>query len=148
MRIEPEEMVEEQRIAAQLGIEDSEVQGAFGDNQHERDGDDRSSQDLDNAGGVVGPDEERQSRPGHSWRTHAVDGYYKIQSREDGRKSRDEDRKSGFNDLGVAEGGAEGRVEGPSSIDPAGEHAMKHHGSGDGVEIPTQQVDAREGEIF
>ena len=51
-------------------------------------------------------------------------------------------------DIRVAEGRAEGRVEGPAGIDAAGQHAVQHHRAGDDVEIPAQQVDAREGEIF
>ena len=41
-----------------------------------------------------------------------------------------------------------GRVEGPAGVDAAGQHAVQHHDAADDVEIPAQQVDAREGEIL
>ena len=66
MRVKPEQVLEEQRIAAEFGIEDAEVESALGNDQHEGDGDDRRSEDLDDAGGVMRPDEQRQARPGHS----------------------------------------------------------------------------------
>ena len=55
---------------------------------------------------------------------------------------------AGFNDFGIAEGGAEGRVEGPAGIDAAGQHAVQHHDAADDVQVPAQQVDAREREIL
>ena len=42
MRVEPEQVLEQQRIAAELGIEDAEMQRAFGGDQHDGDGDDRA----------------------------------------------------------------------------------------------------------
>jgi hypothetical protein len=57
MGIEPEQVLEEQRIAAEFGIEDAEMQRAFYGDQHDGDGDDGSTENLDDAGGVVRPDE-------------------------------------------------------------------------------------------
>ena len=148
MRVEPEQVLEEERIAAELGIEDAEVERRSSGHQHDGDGDDRRAENLDDAGGVVRPDEQRQARPGHARRAHAVDGDDEIQSGEDGGESGDEDGESGFDDFGVGEGGAEGRVEGPAGIDAAGQHAVQHHDAADDVEIPAQQVDAREGKIL
>ena len=148
MGIEPEQMLEEKRIAAEFGIEDAEVQRAFGGDQHDGDGDDRRAQKLNDAGGVVRPDEQRQARPGHAGRAHAVDGDDEVQTGEDGRESGDEDRESGFDDFRVGEVGAEGRVEGPTGVDAAGQHAVQHHHAADDVEIPAQQVDAGKGEIL
>ncbi len=80
-------MLEEKRVAAARGIEDSEVQGAFQNHQHQCDRDHRRSQQLDDAGGVVRPDEERQTIPGHARSAHAVDGDHKIQPGQNGRES-------------------------------------------------------------
>ena len=77
-----------------------------------------------------------------------MNGHDEVQSGKDGGESGDEDGEPGFNDVGIAEGGAEGRVEGPAGIDAAGQHAMQHHDAADDVEIPAQQVDARECEVF
>ena len=46
-------------------IEDAEVEGALENDQQQRDGDHRSAQQHDDAGGVMGPDEQRQAGPGH-----------------------------------------------------------------------------------
>src|ERR1700731_1349133 len=94
MGIEPEQVLEQERIAAKSGIEDAEVQGSFGGDEH------------------------------------------------------DEDGESGLDDFCVAVGGAERRVEGPTGIDAAGQHAVQHHDAADDVEIPAQQVDARESQVF
>ena len=61
------------------------------DDQHEGDGDDRGSEDLDDAGGVMRPDEQRQARPGHARCAHAVNGDDEVQPGKDGRESGDED---------------------------------------------------------
>ena len=84
MGIKPKQVLEKEGIAAQLGIEDAEVQRAFGDNQHQRDGDDWCSQNLNDAGGIVCPDEEGKARPGHARCTHAMDGDDEIQSGKNG----------------------------------------------------------------
>ena len=148
MGIEPEQVLEQQRVAAARGIEDAEVQGAFEDHQHQRDRDHRRPQHLDDAGGVVRPDEQRQRDPGHARGAHAVDGDDEIQSGQDRGESRDEDGQPGLDHLGVAEGGAEGRVEGPARVHAAGQHAVQHQDAGDDVQIPAQQIDAREGQVL
>ena len=53
-------------------------------------------------------------------------GDYEIQSRQDRRESVDEYREAGFNDVGVAECGAEWRVESPTGVHAAGEDAVQH----------------------
>src|SRR5580700_11782548 len=110
------------------------MQGALCDDQEECNGYDRGPENLNDAGGVMRPDEERQARPGQSGSAHAVDGDDKVQSGEDGGESGDEDGESGFNDFRVAEGGAEGSVEGPAGIDAAGQHAVDHHDAADDVQ--------------
>ena len=148
MGIEPEQVLEEKRIATEFGIEDAEMQSAFRGHQHDGDGDDRRAQKLNDAGGVVRPDEQRQARPSHPRSTHAMDGDHEVQAGKDGRKSGDEDRESGFDDFCIGEGCAEGSVEGPTGIDAAGQHAVQHHHAADDVEIPAQQIDAGEREIL
>ena len=66
VRVEPEEVLEEDRVAAERRVEDAEVQHALGRDQQHRDRDDRRAEDHDQAGRVVRPDEERQAEPGHA----------------------------------------------------------------------------------
>ena len=80
MGVEPEQVLEQDRIAAQGWIEDSDVQAAFGRYQQNRDGDDRSSQDEDDTGGILRPHKERQSEPREAWRTHPVNRDQEIDS--------------------------------------------------------------------
>ncbi len=104
---------------------------------------------MNDAGGVVRPDEQRQARPRHARRPHAVNGHHKVQSGQDGGESGDKDGKPGFNHLGIAEGGAERRVESPTCIHAAGQDAVQHQiVPAIDVQIPTQQVDARKRQIL
>jgi len=45
-----------------VGIEDTEVQSAFRGHQHDGHGNNRRAEKLNDAGGIVRPDEERQAR--------------------------------------------------------------------------------------
>ena len=88
VRVEPEEVLEEHRIAALRRIEDAEVEDPLGRDQQQRDRDDRRAQDLDDAGGVVRPAEQRQPEPGHPGRAHRVDRHDEVQPREDRARTR------------------------------------------------------------
>ncbi len=66
--VEPEEMLEENRIAAVGRIKDAGVKDAFHDEQQKRDAEDGGGQHLDESGGVRGPEEERHAEPGHAGR--------------------------------------------------------------------------------
>ena len=76
-----------------------------------------------------------------------MDGDDEVEAGEDGREAGDEDAERGGDDVGIGELGAEWRVEGPAGIDAAGEDGVDHQQSAGDVEIPAEQVDAREGEI-
>src|SRR5258706_3893722 len=148
MGIEPEKVLEEDRIASEFGIEDAKVQSAFGRDHHEGNGEDRRAKKLNDAGSVVRPDEQWKARPHEAGRAHAMDSDDEVQAGEDGGESRDEDGESRFNNLAVGVIGAEGSVERPPGIDAAGQHAVQHHHAADDVEIPTEQVDAGESEVL
>ena len=66
VRVEPEQVLEQQRIAAQLRIEYADVESALQRHQQQRDGDDRSAQHHDESGSVVRPAEQRQAAPGQA----------------------------------------------------------------------------------
>ena len=72
VRIEPEEMLKEQRIATERGIKNADTESAF--ERHEREGDREhwGREHKNDAGGVKRPDEKRQARPGHSRSAHFV----------------------------------------------------------------------------
>ena len=80
MRIEPEEMLEEKRIAAPRGIENPQVKQALDGDERQRDGQNRRPQDKNNAGGVMRPYEQRKAEPRHAWSAHLMDGDDEVEA--------------------------------------------------------------------
>ena len=124
MRIEPEEMLKKQRIAAQRRVEDSDMKTAFHGNKEEGDCDHRRAKHLDDASGVHGPNEQGQAEPSEARSAHAVDGHNEIEAGEDGREPSDEDAGCREDDVGVGVRSTERRIESPSSVDAAHQHGV------------------------
>src|SRR5439155_25763467 len=78
--VEPAEVLDEDRVAAELGVEDADAEGALDHDEDEGDGDDGGAEDLDDAGGVVGPDEEGEAEPGECGGPHLVDGDDEVEA--------------------------------------------------------------------
>ena len=74
---------------------------ALKNDQDQGDGENRSAEHHEDAGRVVGPDEERQPEPGHAGAAHLVDGDDEVEAGEDGAESGDEDRETGGDDVGI-----------------------------------------------
>ena len=62
MRIEPEHMLEQDRVAADRRIENSDMRDTFKRQQQDRDRDDRRAEDHHEAGRVMCPNEQAASR--------------------------------------------------------------------------------------
>ena len=148
VRVEPEQVLEEHRVAAALRVEDAEAEGAFREHHHDGDGDDRRAEHLDEAGGVVRPHEERQLEPVQTGRPHAVDGDDEVQARQNRREARDEDAERRGHDVRAGRGRAVGRVERPARVDAAGDDGEQREQAADDVDVPAEQVDARERQVF
>ncbi len=73
MRVKPEQMLEQNRDRRRYSGRRCRRGHALKRQQEQRDGDDRRSEHLNQAGGVVRPDEQRQTAPGHARRAHLVD---------------------------------------------------------------------------
>ena len=101
MGIEPEQVLEQDRIAAPRRVEESDMKDSFHGHQGNGNGDYRSSQDENDRGGVVGPHEEGQPEPGHSRRPHGVNGHNEIQARQNGGEAGNEDSQRGGDDAAV-----------------------------------------------
>ena len=71
VRVEPEEVLEQHRVAAERRVEDADVQSALDDQQEQRDAEDRRREHLDERGRVERPEEQRQPEPGHARRRAA-----------------------------------------------------------------------------
>ena len=146
VRVEPEQVLEQQRVAAQLRVEDADVEEPLGPQEQDGDRDDRRPQDDDQAGGVHRPDEEGQPEPGQARRPHAVDGDDEVE--QDRREAGDEDAERRRNDVGRRCDGAERRVEGPAGIEPAADERIQREEAADDVDVPAQKVDLRKREIL
>ena len=83
VRVEPEQVLEEDRVAAAVGVEEAEVEDPLEGHEQDRDRDHRRPQDLDDRGRVVGPHEERHAEPGHARRPHLVDGDDEVEAGQD-----------------------------------------------------------------
>ena len=66
MAVEPEQMLEQQRIAAMGGIEDRQAEPSLGDHKQQRDRQHRRRQHQDEARRIERPHEKRQAKPGHA----------------------------------------------------------------------------------
>ena len=91
MRVEPEQVLEQQRVAAQSGIEHADMEQRLEHQQQQRDRQHRCGQHEDDAGGIQRPDEDRQPVPGQAGGTQAVDGDDEVQPGGNGGEAGDED---------------------------------------------------------
>ena len=82
MGVEPEEMLKQDRIAPSSGIKNADMRQPFEGQQQNRDRDYRRAQNHDQAGGVMGPDKKRQTKPGHARCAHSVNRNDKIEARQ------------------------------------------------------------------
>src|ERR1035437_540572 len=126
MRVEPEQVLEQERVAAKRGIENAKMEEALDSHEYDGDGDYRRAENHDQTGSVVGPDEERQAVPGEAGGAHAVNGNDEIESGKDGRETRDEDRQSSLNDVRVGATRAVRGIEVRAGLDTPRRHAHQH----------------------
>ncbi len=147
VRVEPEQMLEQQRIAADGGVEQPDMKQIFQHQQDQQHGQHRGRQQQDQAGGVERPQEQRQPVPGQARRPQPVDGDHEIEARRDRGKTRNEDTDRHRHQMAVAEGGRKRRIEGPAGIDPARHHAVERHQSADHEQIPAHQIEAGKGQV-
>ena len=103
MRVEPEQVLEQQRIAAQRRIEHADAESALDTHEHQRHREHRRRQHQDQAGRVHRPDEQRQAEPGHARRAHLWIVTMKLSPVENRRETRDEDAGRDREHVGGAE---------------------------------------------
>src|SRR5205807_7236738 len=116
--------------------------------KQQRNGDNRSSQNEDNADRIVRPDKQRQSQPGHSRRAHGMHSDDKIKPGENGRKTVDENSDYGRGDRGIRINTAQWRVEGPAGVQTAGCEGIQNKRSANQVNVPAQQIDLWKSQIL
>jgi hypothetical protein len=80
VRIKPEEMLKENRIAAESGIKETKMKDAFQGDERKGNGDHGSRENENYAGGIQRPDKKRQAKPSQARRAHGVDRDYKVEA--------------------------------------------------------------------
>ena len=115
VRVEPEEVLEQHRVAAERRVEDADAEDALDDQQQQRDAEHRRRQHLDQRGRVERPEEQRQPEPGHARRAQLVDRDDEVQAGEDRAEAEDERADRGRDHRGLG-GGAVRRVERPAGV--------------------------------
>ena len=144
MAVEPEHVLEKNGIAPEVWIKNADTQYAFERDKSERDCQHRRGQDEDDTGAVHRPDEQRQTKPGHSRTAHFVDGHDEIEAGEDRTEPGDEDAADREDDVGIAERAAIWGIEGPTRIDAAEDQRHQGARSTDDEKIPTGKIQPRE----
>jgi hypothetical protein len=148
VRVEPEQVLEEHRVSADRRIEKAEAEDPLGGNQHDRDGQHRSAEHLDQARGIVRPHEQRQAEPGHPRCPHPVDRHDEVEPRENAREAVDEDAECRGHDGCRGRHRAERRVERPARVETAAHHCVHGEQRADEVDVETQQVQLGKREIL
>ena len=147
VRIEPEEVLIEHRVAAQGRVEDADAHDALDDQQQQRDAQHRRGQHLDDGRGVEGPQHQRHVEPAHARGAHAVDRDDEVEAGEHRTEAQDEGSKGEDRDMRIR-GRAVGRVECPARIDAA-EHDREHADQGaDNIEMIAGEVESGQRHIL
>src|SRR5689334_13976883 len=73
MRVEPEQVLEQQRVSMDRGVENADAKESFHAKQQQVDREYRGGQHVQHTRGVERPAEYRHLVPVHSWRPQAVD---------------------------------------------------------------------------
>ena len=147
MRVEPEQMLEQQRVATQPGIEHADMEHGLEQQQQQRDRQNRRCQHEDDAGRIQRPDEYRQAIPGQARRAQAVNGDDEIQSGGDGGKTGNEDADHHRDDMALGIVAGQRRVECPAGIDAAGEQRVQRAEPAGHEQIPAHQVQLRKRQV-
>ena len=89
MGIEPEKVLEQNRVTAVTRIENANAEHSFGNQQQQGDAEHRSGEHLDDGRGIKGPEEQRHLEPAHSRRPHGIDGDQEVDAGENGAEAKD-----------------------------------------------------------
>ena len=139
MRVEPEQMLEQQRIAALRRIENADAGEAVERDEQERHREHGRRQHEDDRGRIERPQEQRQPVPGQPRRAQAMDGDDEVQSGQDRRKARDEHAGHRQHHMAVGIHRRERRVEGPAGVDAADEHGVERDAAAQHEQIPARR---------
>ena len=107
----------------------------------------RRGQHHDQAGGINGPQKQRQPRPRQPRRPHAVNRDDEVQAGQNRREAGDEHSGGGGHDVRVGVDGAERGVKRPARVDAPPNDRIQREQSAGNVDVPTGQVQPRKGDV-
>ena len=137
VRVEPEEVLEQHRVAAARRIEDPPAEGVLDEDEQQRHPEHRRREDLDDARRVDRPDEQRQPPPADPGRPHRVGRHDEVEAGEDRREPEDERAEQDGRDLRHGRRRVR-RVEGPAGVRAAVEHAPERDHRAEQVEVEAE----------
>ena len=142
MRIDPEQVLEHDRVAALGRVEHAGADHPFSEQQCHGDTDDRGGENLDPGRGVERPGEKRDAHPGHPLGAQPVDGGHEIQPGEDRREAEQKHRDCCQRDIGAGLCGV-GDIEGPAGIRraAAGKQRDDRQERAADVQIPGEEIE-------
>src|SRR4051812_41986453 len=93
MRIEPEQVLKQNRIAAEFGIKKTNAENTLNCYQCESNCQNRSRQNKDQTGCVMRPDEQRKPKPGQTGCSHGVYRNDEVEAGQYRRETGDQDSR-------------------------------------------------------
>ena len=148
VRVEPEEVLEEHRVAAHGRVEETDLEDPLDDQHQQGDAEHRGREHLDQRGGVEGPEQQRHPEPGHAGRPELVDRHHEVEAGEDRTEAEDED--TGHHRDHAAGGGGRRvrRVEGPAGVEAAVGERNHREDRTDDPEVEAAEVQPRERHVL
>ena len=147
VRVKPEEVLEQDRVAAKRRVEDADLPGTLDHQQHHRDSNNRSGQHLNQRGGINAPHEQRHVEPAHTRRAKLMHGGDEVDAGEDGREAERENghRHQAYGAVGRC---AVWRVKGPARVDGAEVDRRYRHRGARQIDIEAQQIQPGERHVL
>ena len=153
MRVEPEKMLEQNRIAAQLRVKNADGRthrgrDALDQQQQHRNRNDGRAQNLNQARRVMRPDEKRQAEPRQAGRAHFMNRDDEVQAGQNRTETGEEDSHHNPDNVAVCIHAAIRRVKSPTGIDAAVSQCPQRQTCTRNKKIPRQQVQLGKSEVF
>ena len=138
MRVKPEKVLKQDRVAAVGWVKKSQVEHSFQSCEQQGDGDHRCSKNKNDARRIVRPDKQRQAQPGHPRCAHSVYRDDEVQTGQNRRKTIDKDPDDCRRDGGIRIDAAQRCIKRPTRIEPAGRKRIQNKRPTHQIDIPAQ----------
>ena len=147
VRIEPEQVLEQQRVAAQRRVEHADLEQVLEQQQDHRHRQHRRRQHVQHRRRIQRPQEQRHPVPAHARRPQLVDRDDEVEPCGDRGIARQDDAEAHQRDVTMRIAGRQRRVEGPAGVDAAGEQPGDRQHAARDEHVPARQIHARKREV-